>query len=490
MLTIAGMERATEPVPGDRSSTAGTAADQLTGAGVRQLLEAAVNELDAELLDFGVDQFVHDPGVCCSVTYSARCRWRSGAESIETITATTDVAGLSDGAAVLRDDDTGLEVALWRYPFDPQLPGLADVVLPERAGPTLSGIVGPLLSAEVLSYRAGRRAVLHIVGGGAEVYVKVVRPHRAQRLVAVHNALRDAGVSVPTVVASDPGRGIVILSPLAGSTLRGQLLDPAASGSDRARVARLPSAGSVAAEVQVMIDRIGRVVLDERPARRSPSDDAVTHARTIVDARPDLRGAVESTMGLVHSGADPARDSTDRTVVHGDLHDAQIMVTGKGANAGSAIGGGVVGVLDLDDVGVGRRGDDWASLIGHGVALGCHASAHGLDPRPVTAWVDALWERCGSDDSQRRSVALRAAAVTLSLATGPLRAGDAGTNGARPTVDGRADEVLLRVTAALDMAQRPMAGPGRTLENSHGFVMNRSPRRGRTDAPTPTTEES
>lgn len=465
------MELAGPPLLADR-----IAVEHLTGPLARNLLDAAIAALDAELLDFSVEQFVHDPGASCSVTYPTRCRWRSGEESIETLTATTDLASLPEGVAVLRDDRSGLEVGVWRYPFDPQLPGLADVVLPSRSGATLGAIRGAILSTQVVAYRAGRRAVLHVAAESGAFYVKVVRPHRCERLVHVHAALAAAGVPVPPVLAADGARGIVVLAAMEGATLRSELLD--ASG----RCARSTDASrSTASSVAGMIERIQGAELDGRPARRAPLADADSHARTIIAARPDLRDVVEDTMGrarAVATGTCSSDDASARSVVHGDLHDAQIMVS----RSDPSLVGGVVGLLDLDDVGMGDPGDDWASLIGHGIALACHAIDTGSDPVPALSWVDAVWEQCDSAGMDLAATGARAAAVVLSLATGPLRFDEGDPAGAAAATE-------LRVGVAAALARQPAASPTGVLENSHDLVMCGSPPRGTTDASPRTTEE-
>lgn len=452
----------------------------LAGPAAFPMLTAAVRALDAELVDFDVEQFTHDPGVSCSVTYSVRCRWPGGVESSETLTAISDVAGLPDGVAVLADPTSGTEIGLWRYPFDPQLPGLADVVLPERGEATLGGVVGTIRESEVLSYRAGRRAVLRVVGSAGTIYVKVVRPHRSERLTAVHRALIDAGVPAPAVLAADAARGLVVLSALPGVALRSELM---AACTQQHPAVLAGTLDTTADAVGALIDRIAAADLDGRPARRSPADDAAVHARSVVAAYPALSEVVAATMQRIAADAVDASDASQRCIVHGDLHDAQVLIAVEEAESpgsGGAMLGSVVGVVDLDDMGVGRLGDDWASLIGHGVALGCHQMLAGADPTPIVEWVDALWARCG-DGPMRRSIGLRSAAVTLSLATGSLRT--------ERDPRAAATATRLRVEVAAAMAADPEQSPGRTLENSHRSVIGASPRRGRTEASPPTTEE-
>ena len=92
---------------------------------------------------------------------------------------------------------------------------------------------------------------------------------------------------------------------------------------------------------------------------------------------------------------------------HGDFHEGQVHVAD----------GRVVGILDVDTIGPGRRADDLACLIAHLSTIQRmnaeqEARVHGL----LRAWVPVFDERV--DPVELR---LRAAAVIISLATGPYR---------------------------------------------------------------------
>ena len=80
-------------------------------------------------------------------------------------------------------------------------------------------------------------------------------------------------------------------------------------------------------------------------------------------------------------------------------------------------GGKVVGILDIDTIGPGRRADDLACLIAHmstisGMSASQTAGVHAL----LRSWVPVFDERV--DPIELR---LRASAVVVSLATGPYR---------------------------------------------------------------------
>ena len=93
---------------------------------------------------------------------------------------------------------------------------------------------------------------------------------------------------------------------------------------------------------------------------------------------------------------------------HGDFHEGQVFVAG----------GRITGVVDIDTVGPGRRADDLACLLAHlSTVQGMSADqAIGLN-RLVNLWMPVFEARV--DPTELR---LRAAAVVISLATGPYRA--------------------------------------------------------------------
>ena len=107
------------------------------------------------------------------------------------------------------------------------------------------------------------------------------------------------------------------------------------------------------------------------------------------------------TNGL--AGIPPGNEPT-----HGDFHEGQLFVAG----------GRVTGVLDIDTVGPGRRVDDLACLLAHlsTVQRMSPEQAIGLT-RLVNLWLPVFDARV--DPVELR---LRAAAVIISLATGPYRA--------------------------------------------------------------------
>jgi aminoglycoside phosphotransferase (APT) family kinase protein len=106
------------------------------------------------------------------------------------------------------------------------------------------------------------------------------------------------------------------------------------------------------------------------------------------------------TSGL--AGIPPGNEPT-----HGDFHEGQVFVTG----------GSITGVVDIDTVGPGRRADDLACLLAHlsTVQRMSNEQAIGLN-RLVNLWAPVFEARVNPIELR-----LRAAAVVVSLATGPYR---------------------------------------------------------------------
>jgi len=377
------------------------AASHLVGDGAAPLLSAAAAEIGARLGTAAITQVDHEPGVSCTVTYATQLDWPDGQRRAETFVAATTRRGPPDGTAVLTAAD--LEVGVWRHPFDPALPGLVDAVHADRVAVRL-GHVGPgPWQCCLLSYRPGRRAVIRATSPTRTVFLKVVRPSKAGALALRHQVLHDAGAPVPQLVAADLDAGFLVLDALDGHPLRDRLVDPSAPPADR----------STGAELLRMLDVLGAAELDGRPARRRPLDDVTAHASVLAAVLPDQAQRVHELVDRLDVGSPGADDAICAGItVHGDLHDAQLMVDERGQ---------LTGLLDLDDAGRGARADDLGNLWGHAttIALVAQGPATGRWLRTVAGVVT----RSNCDPVE---VTRRAAAVVLSLATGPFRVRETG----------------------------------------------------------------
>lgn len=361
----------------------------LLGAEVADLLGAALAPSGGRLLTAHPHDIAWWPGRSITVAYTAQVAWRDGVDSVETLVASAGDR-IPDGALVL-SGDLG-EVALWRAPQDPGLPGLAPALDPHTLTALLSDLgvrVDPAgVSTRIRSYRPGRRAVIDVTAPGTRVFLKVVRPHRAEAIHERHRQLR-AHLPVPESLGWSSHHGVVALEALPGDTMR----DLFATGAPP------PGPSAVLA------------LLDELPA---PLDGATSWGwraselgGVVAAASPELAGRVGELAARLDS-AEAALDPTRHRAVpvHGDLHDAQLLVQD----------GAVSGLLDVDTHAIGRRVDDLATMIGHLSTLAT-AVPHG---DAVLAHAQRLLERF---DREVDPVDLRraVAAVVLGLATGPFR---------------------------------------------------------------------
>lgn len=374
----------------------------LTGDGALSLLGAAVAATGAQLDSASIVQVSHEPGVACTVSYDATVTWPDGTVASETLVAATTSSGPPEGAAVL--ESGGLSVGVWRYPFDPALPALVDAVYPDRLAQRLRHVGAGPWTPLVVGYRPGRRAVVRVDGPDRTVYLKLVRPARAAALARRHQALFEAGLPVPELLAADLDDGLLVLGALPGSVLRDRILEP---GTHLA----VPSS----AELAPMLELLAAVPLGSTAARRHPLADVSAHVDVLRAVLPAVGPrCLELLERLrVDDPGDPTAIGAGR-VVHGDLHDAQVMVDGDGR---------ITGLLDLDDVGVGAAADDLGNLLGHAATMALVASrhAHASDAAGLRRWIAGVDELARLGGVERSEVARRGAAAVLSLATGPFR---------------------------------------------------------------------
>ena len=119
-------------------------------------------------------------------------------------------------------------------------------------------------------------------------------------------------------------------------------------------------------------------------------------------------------------------------VVHGDFYEAQVFVRE----------GKVVGLLDIDTVGPGRRADDLACLLAHLSVLADYGNAGRIDRGMQERVEDAIhtWRTTFEERVDPVELALRSAGVVLSLATGPHRQQEAAWEAATEAIVRVAEE--------------------------------------------------
>lgn len=371
------------------------AAMHMIGPGAEPLVAAGLHELGGELVRLVPTQVVYRPGSELTVRYDATVAWTDGRVSDEVLCTGTTRDGAPPGTVPLVAD--GMQAGLWRYPFDPALPGLKPSVMAAGVAAVAGAFVGARPVLKVKAYRPGRRAVVHAAGEGDEVYLKVVRPSAFDALVAIHRGLA-SHLPVPEVMAGDPSLGILVLRALPGVGLR-----------DRVRTGATPF--PPAGEVLDLLDRLAAVPVPTGAVAPTPIPDGPSHHLTMIErVLPDEERLGELRRLLVDERRSVPRG--EQVLIHGDLHEAQLMVEGST----------ITGMLDIDGVGPGERVDDLGRFLGHLSTLALGAG----EARPVIeSYVDELRsELARSVDGAELD--LRAGAVALGLATGPFRVQSSG----------------------------------------------------------------
>ncbi|HEX9855689.1 MAG TPA: aminoglycoside phosphotransferase family protein [Acidimicrobiia bacterium] len=299
----------------------------------------------------------------------------------------TAVSGLDVPDDLPSVEAAGHRIAFWRFPHDPFLPGLASAVDADRVRGLLEtlGAAGRDVRVRTRTYRAGRRAVVEVTTEEARVFLKVVRPHRTRALHDHHVALADE-VPIPHSLGLAADLGIVALEAMPGRTLRDVVEAGRARPSGRA-----------------LVDLLNRLPLSPTSGKVAGPDDRVAdHARLLEAVLPRQAGRIAD----LARRAGPLGDDSASVAAHGDFHLGQVLVDE----------GDIVGLVDVDTAGAGRRVNDLAQMLGHAATVATISAA----PAAVRSY--------GADlvrdfDAVVDGAALRrkTAAAIFGLATGPFR---------------------------------------------------------------------
>jgi hypothetical protein len=362
---------------------------------VPELYAALVDAAPAELLSPLVEQ---SGGVLLDVTREA-VGYRPGRDAHVRLAATVDRAGVvcregwvvcaggpSTGTFAL--EGAAGRVSAWRVRDDPVLLGLRPALDVAAVGELLAdlGVPAEGLVLQLLAYRPQRRAVVVATTPTHRLFLKCVPPDKAASLHRRHTACRAAGLPVPNALGYDPGLGLLVLTPLHGDPLRRALLgdDPAA----------LPPPSDVVA----LLEQLAAVELDE-PAR-SPLRQARGHGALLRAVLPAEASRVDE---LLHGVRSATEDDPAQAVVHGDLHDDQLLL----------LDGRISGVVDVDGAGLGHPADDSANLLAHLIVLrGLTATG------AVHSWLPSLHDALAPRHDPL-ALQARTAAVLTGLATWP-----------------------------------------------------------------------
>lgn len=374
----------------------------LTSAQVGPLLHTAVRHAGGALVGWALDHVDTNPHRSTTATYTAVVEWPYGRRN-ELLGVSARAHGRTptdERAEIFRDGDR--EAVVWVYPKDPDLPGLARAAYPESVAALLSDVVGIRLrpeqvKLEMIGYRPRRRAVLRArvlpdpgQGPGRTVfYIKVLREGLFDEVKLRHELLRTAGVPAPRIALATPDC-LLVLEELSGAPL--------------AKAVFAAEPPCTAEQLIWLLDSMPRQVAGL--PRRPPWSDAIRHYSTIVmQAMPTLTPRLRWLAHEIESGLAPIGPGDEPT--HGDFHEGQIHVAR----------GQICGLLDVDTAGPGRRADDLACLVAHlSTVQRMNAEQAARVRHLLRTWVPVFDQRV--DPMELR---LRAAAVVISLATGPYR---------------------------------------------------------------------
>ncbi|MBB5832196.1 phosphotransferase [Brachybacterium aquaticum] len=415
----------------------------LTGPGAGGLLRSAVGNSGGVLHSWQLDHVDHRPGRSTKALYRTMVSWPEldgpQAPAREELFGASAHIGereknlyVAEQTLVMTDGD--INVRVWRYPHDPWLPMLPQVCYPDIVGRTLHDLgvsLGPDPSApiaiDVVSYRPGRRAVLRASQGDTAVYLKVMQPHRSGEIVDRHQRLLAAGVPVPEVIAHH--QGLVVLRELPGRPLARAVID---EGVQACR----------AEDLVALLDRLPASMYP-LPLRPPWTDSVEFYAGIVSSAVPSLGPRLDSLVRAIREGLaalEQRMDMRPHDVVHGDFYEAQVFVQD----------GRVVGLLDIDTVGPGRRADDLACLLAHLSVLADYGNAGRIDRAMQERVEDAIrtWHAALEDRVDPTELALRSAGVVLSLATGPHRQQEAAWEAATEAIVRVAEEWVAHARRA------------------------------------------
>jgi hypothetical protein len=368
----------------------------LTSKEVGALLTAAVQHAGGELVTWTLDHVDANPAQSTTATYSALVDWPYGRrEELLGVSARASGPVDTDSAAEIFADGQR-EVAVWIYPNDPDLPGLARAAYAESMAEVCNEhrvfrapVTPRQLSLEMIGYRPRRRAVLRVQAGSEVAYVKVLRGRLFDDVVTRHLVLANAGVPVAPILATTDDH-LLVLAELPGRPLAKAVFDAADPCSAEALINLLDSMPARVTDLP----------------RRPPWSDALGHyARMVSQAVPALEPRLEWLIEQIDGGLYAIPQGNEPT--HGDFHEGQVHVDR----------GRIVGLLDTDTLGPGRRADDLACLIAHlSTIQRMNAAQEARVHTLIRKWVPVFDSRV--DPTELR---LRAAAVIISLATGPFR---------------------------------------------------------------------
>jgi hypothetical protein len=386
------------------------AAPALLGGAGADVVSAALAQEGGEVVELRTDFVLYTPGSGMTLNYVVRVDWGVDRFSDETVVVQAR-RHRAPRTGVFVAEVARTPVGVWRFPDDPYLPGLPSAADPIWVGRMLRELGFPSrgkVSLELLAYRPGQRAVIHATHATPgllfrkasgrlesathhrEVFIKVLYPGDAAPLAARHADLADL-LPAPQCLHHDDDLGLVVLEAVDGESMWESM------NSDPLRA---PSAGDLLEPLDRLSD-----VYSEGPRVPSVYDAVRSHVHLLHALAP----SESERIGRIDAALTRPPDGT-LIIVHGDFYDSQVRVQD----------GRVLGLLDLDDVGVGERVDDLATMAGRVWTIAT------TQPDParrevLTEYALSLLEDF-SAVVDRDELDRRVGGILLGRATGPFRA--------------------------------------------------------------------
>lgn len=365
-----------------------------------------------------------------------------------TVLTYVDTGGTHDqNSAVVVDPLTSEPVSVWAYPNDPGLPVLPQVTYREAVAELLTTLGMPVTnpSLTVAAYRPGKRAVVRVDSQEGTLFLKVVRPHRVGPIVRTHSQFVAAGLPVPRVLSSR-GDGLLVLERVRGVPAGSRILDIA---DDPRFIASLTA----------LTGRIASVPVTEQ-ARADAMDHADWHRRTLAAALPKDADEIDRLYDAIGRRS-IGWSTSDRAVVHGDLHLEQIFVDDREPWR-------ISGLLDIDTAGWGHPVRDVGAVVAHLVVTGLwHRSR---DDAERGAAAERLADAIARDWARRH----RSETDRLGPAIGSQLLAHAGGQATTGSVTGiaTAEQLLAATRAALaEPAPALPSGPGLRPRSAPGTTV-------------------
>lgn len=395
----------------------------LDPASIALALRPGLARAGLELLDYAIVHTRYKPGGSCSTLYRGtvrnaagertsrllygKCYTDEGFASARTKIASVDsVDGLPSYVELERE-----RIVVRPFPIDAELSGLHLV----RSAKRMQRILYRVLDYPEQDWRLSDRRLQSVVLRYKPEYRAVVR--FATR--AVHRATHEKKEAAVVVRFQADGRGAslfrtyqevaraaddaIVPAPFGYEAEHGALFTECIEGNP---LTEALVAGDIATARQAvgLLARFHGLtgIQSIETSRVTALDDAQSQAESIAESIPGLRASVAGVLGRLYSFGSQLTFEDDG-LVHGDMHDGQILVTGQGCR-----------VLDLERVHRGDPLEDVGSLCAHIRLLIPHADG------VRDAMLREYEQRCGRvlDRERVRYWMMRR---MLALATRPYR---------------------------------------------------------------------